>query len=69
LRKRVYSSGLVFPELLGVRPTERELLLKITNFGLPASLSALISHLLERQPDSLSMPVPILLPNSVLEVE
>jgi hypothetical protein len=34
-----------FPEFLGVRPTERELLLKVTNFGLPDSLSALISHL------------------------
>ena len=32
-----------FPELLGVRPTERVLLLKITNFGLPDSLSTLIS--------------------------
>ena len=36
-----------FPELLGVIPTERELLLKVTNFGLPDSLSALISHLPE----------------------
>jgi hypothetical protein len=27
------------PELLWVKPTERELLLKVTNFGLPNSLN------------------------------
>ena len=58
-----------FPELLGVRPTERELLFKVTNFGLPDSLSALISNLPEREPVSLSMHVPSLLPNAILEVD
>ena len=54
-----------FPELLG--PTERELLLKVTNF--PDSLSSLISHLPERESVSLSMRVPSLWPNVILEVE
>ena len=58
-----------FPELLGVRPTERELLLKVTIFGLPESLSALICHLSERWSVSLTMRVPSLLPNAILEVE
>ena len=31
-----------FPELLVVKPTEKELLLYVTNFGLPDSLSALL---------------------------
>ena len=61
-----------FPELIGVRPTERELLkvlLKVTNFSLPDGLSALISHLHEQEPVSLSMRVPSLSPNAILEVE
>ena len=58
-----------FQELLGVRPTEREPLLKVTNFDLPDSLSALISNLPERWPVSLSMCVPSLSPNGILEVE
>ena len=55
----------IFHNLLGL---ERELLLKVTNFGLPDSLSALISHLPEREPDSLSMRVPRLSQNGILEV-
>ena len=68
--RSVYSPGLFqnrFPELLGVRPTERELLFKVTNFGLPDSLSALISHLPKREPVSLNMRVPFA--NGILEVE
>ena len=58
-----------FPYLLGVRSIERELLLKVNNFGLPDSLSAIISHLPEREPVSLIMHVPSLSPNAILEVE
>ena len=58
----------VFQNFLGLAP-QRELLLKVPNFGLLDSLSALISHLLEREPVSLSMGVPSLLLNAILEVE
>jgi hypothetical protein len=47
----------------------RELLPKVTYFGLPDSLSALISNLPEQEPVSLSMHVPSDLPNGILEVE
>ena len=65
----VYSPFNHFVELLGVRPTEGELLLKVTNFGLPESLSALISHLPAQEPVSLSMRVPSLSPNAILYVK
>ena len=60
----LFSRSNCFPGLLGVRPTERELLLNVTNFGL-----ALIYNLPERQPVSLSMRVPSDLTNGILEVE
>ena len=58
----------VFQNFLGLNP-QRELLLKVTNFGLPDSLSALIYLLPEREPVSLSMCVLSLSPNAILEVE
>ena len=56
----------VFQNFLGL-DSERELLLKATNFDLPDSLSALISNLPEREPGSLSMCVLSLSPNAVLD--
>ena len=51
-----------------VKPTERELLIIVTNFGLPDSLSALISHLPQREPVGLRH-VSSLSPNGILEME
>jgi hypothetical protein len=61
--------GFILQNFFGLGPTEIELLLKVTNFGLPDSLSALLPHLPEREPVRLSMRVPSLLTNAILEVE
>ena len=64
----LFSRSLTVFQNFLVRPTERELPLKVINFGLLDSLSALISHLPEREPVSPSMCVPSLSPNAILEV-
>jgi hypothetical protein len=68
VRRKIYLQ-VCFPELLAVIPTERELLLKVANFGLPDTLSARISNLPERDPVSLSMHVLSDLPNGILDVK